>query len=85
MAVQVTNQWLRVRWPGIKWRTGRKPKPGEKNWPKKRQLADSQKCGQMAQKWQEKRDLGWVHFSKGFEVNCPFCGHFGIFFSRGLS
>ena len=44
---------LRVRPPGIEWKTGRNPKMG-KNWPKNRKWPSARNGEKKAQKWRKK-------------------------------
>ena len=67
---------LRVRPPGIEWKTGRSPKMG-KNWPKNRKWPSARNGEKMAQKW--RKNGIWGHFS----IFCHFLGHFFPISGRG--
>ena len=69
-------QVLRVRPPGIEWKTGRNPKMG-KNWPKNRKRPSARNGEKMAQKW--RKNGIWGHFS----IFSPFLGHFFPISGRG--
>ena len=66
---------LRVRPPGIEWKTGRNPKMG-KNWPN----MDNGPRPEMGKKWpQNGKKWIWGHFS----IFSPFLGHFYPISGRG--
>ena len=67
---------LRVRPPGIEWKTGRNPKMG-KNWTQNGKWPSARNGEKMAQNWR-KNGL-WGHFS----IFSPFLGHFFPISGRG--
>ena len=67
---------LRVRPPGIEWKTGRNPKMG-KNWPKNGKWPSARNGEKMAQKW--RKNGIWGHFS----IFSLFLGHFFPISGRG--
>ena len=82
---------LRVRPPGIVWKTGRNPKMG-KEWPKNRKWLSARNGEKMAQKWRKDGIWGsFFYFSpffrqffpisgRGpFSIFWPFFSHFWIF------
>ena len=69
-----SHQVLRVRPPGIEWKTGRNQKLGQ-NWPRNRKWLSARNGGKMAQKW--RKNGIWGHFS----IFSPFLGHFFPFWA----
>ena len=67
---------LRVRPPGIEWKTGRNPK-WEKNWPKNRKWLSARNREKMAQKWRKNRKM------TPNPIFSPFLGHFFAISGRG--
>ena len=70
------KQGLRVRPPGIEWKTGRTPKMG-KNWPKHRKWPSARNGEKMAQKWRNNRK------TTPNPISAPFLGHFSPFRAEG--